>query len=266
MPAMELITGKVFDAGTLKALTPLAGNSLTVRNAPDGTAVRLLQAWMTEDAINHLGQLVIRSPLMHDNVRGISLIEGGSRCLPLLNNLVRQTLFPQDTLTLEALGVAGAAVYTFGSILLWYEDLIGVESHFIDPSELRDRSTNLMTVENTITALDTGEYATAEAINAESDLFKANTEYAIIGYVCQNIAAQAIRYRASSWGNLGIGGPANELNPHLMSQWFTNLSEQVGIPLIPVFNSAERANVLIDMCTDETATDQKVITYLAQLR
>ncbi len=265
MPAMELVSGLVLDAGTLKALTPLAGNSFTLRNTPDGTEIRLLQAWTTEDPTNHLGEFVIRSPLMHDNVRGISLLEGGARCLPLLNNLVRQRLFSQDTLILEVLGVAGAAVLSFGSMLIYYEDLIGVSSNFITPDELRTRSINLATVENTITALATGEYGTAEAINAESDLLKANTDYAIIGYECQAISGQAIRYRASSWGNLGLGGPANNAHPHLTSQWFTNLAEQVGLPLIPVFNSAERANVLIDMCTDETAADQKVITYLAQL-
>ncbi|MBA7579288.1 hypothetical protein ES708_21158 [subsurface metagenome] len=265
MPAMELVTGLVLDADTLKALTPLAGNSFTIRNAPDGTEVRLLQAWGCEDTLNHLGHFVIRSPLMHDNVRGISLIEGGARALPLLNNLVRQKLFPQDTLTLEVLGTAGALVLSFGSILLYYEDLIGVSSNFITPDELRTRSINLSTVENTITALATGEYGTAEAINAESDLLKANTDYAIIGYQCQTGAAQCIRYRASAWGNLGLGGPANHERPALTAQWFTNLSEQTGIPLIPVFNSADRGNVLIDMATAEDGSDMKLITFLAQL-
>ncbi|MBA7591040.1 hypothetical protein ES708_33188 [subsurface metagenome] len=264
MPAMELVTGLVLDAGTLKALTPLAGNSFTIRNAPDGTEVRLLQAWMTEEALNHDGELRIRSPLIHDNVRGISVLETAIHCQPLLPGLVRQRLFPQDTLTLEVLGSAGPAVLSHGSLLIYYEDLIGVESNFIDPAELRDRSVNLCTVENTITALVTGEYGTGEAINAESDLLKANTDYALIGYQLST-KCHAVRWRASSWGNLGLGAPGTEVNAVVTTSFFASLSEIAGIPLIPVFNSAERANVLIDIVQDETIGDVKVITFLAQL-
>lgn len=264
MPAMELVSGNVLDAGTLIALTPLEGNSFTMRNTPDGTFIRLLQAWVSEEPINHYGELVIRSPLMHDNIRGISLLEGGASNRPLLNNFVRQNLVTQDTLTIEALGGAGAAALTFGCLLIYYEDLIGVSGHFITADELLARSVALTTVENTITATDTGQYTGAEPINAESDLLKPNTEYALIGYV-SNITCAAIRYRASSWGNLGLGGPVPSDAPHVTSQFFTTLSLQTGLPLIPVFNSAERANVLVDVVQDEAAAAVPMVTYLAQL-
>lgn len=272
MPALELTAGQVTDPGTtFTAITPLLGNSFTLRSSAEGAPVFLIQI------LNHIQDAIadrplfsrIRSPLMHDNVRGITvsqLFTGAvaSNSRGLINPIPRQVLVPQDTLTVEmATDAAGGGIHHSG-LLIYYADLPGVEGRFISPSELRDRAVNYMTVENTITALATGQWGTSEPINAETDLLRANTPYALIGYQSSDRGG-FVRYRASAWGNLGIGGPLNNQNVQATIRWFSDLSIQADLPLVPVFNSADRANVLIDICTNATLGDIKLFTHLVQL-
>jgi hypothetical protein len=39
----------------------------------------------------------------------------------------------------------------------------------------------------------------------------------------------------------------------MTSSWFTRLSEQTGLACVPVLNSGNRANILIDCAQDENA-------------
>ncbi|MBA7524839.1 hypothetical protein ES705_16984 [subsurface metagenome] len=272
MPALELIAGQTTDPGAVyTALTSLLGNSFTLRSSREGEPVYLIQA------MNHATDAVtdpavfsrIRSPLMHDNVVGITvaqllLTDAVSPSQGLLNPIPRQKLVPQDTLTHEVSVSVAAGGIVHGGLLIYYADLPGVDAVFITPEELRTRALNYVTVENTITALATGEWGTAEAINAETDLLKANTLYALMGYFSP-VRGAMVRYRASAWGNLGIGGPLANAGVIDTIRWFTDLSIQADIPLIPVFNSADDANILIDICTDAAGADVKLFTHLAQL-
>ncbi|MBA7550733.1 hypothetical protein ES705_43256 [subsurface metagenome] len=273
MPALELIAGLVTDPGdVLSALTPLEGNSFTLRSSAEAAPVRLLQIFNAHgDQLNpHPVRTRVRSPLLHDNVRGISVQSGlsetaaGNRNVGLLNPLARQNLTPQDTLTVElAVSEAGGGICHVG-LLIYYDDLPGVEGTFITPDEVLGRAVNFLTVENTITALADGQWGTAEAINAETDLLRANTPYAILGYSAA-VRASMVRYRASAWGNLGIGGPIDLTDPVDTVRWFSDLSKEADIPLIPVFNSADRSNILIDIATHAAGADVLVFTHLVQL-
>ncbi len=273
MPALEIIAGLVTDPGTdFTALTPLEGNSFTLRSSAEGAPVRLLQIFNAHgDQLNpHPVRTRVRSPLLHDNVRGISVQSGladsasSNRNEGLLNPLARQRLTPQDTLTVElAVSDIGGGI-CHAALLVYYDDLPGVEGTFITPEEVLARAVNFLTVENTITALTDGQWGTAEAINAETDLLRANTPYAILGYSAA-VRSSMVRFRASAWGNLGIGGPIDLTSPVNTVRWFSDLSKEVDIPLIPVFNSADRANVLIDICTHAAGASVPVLTHLVQL-
>ncbi|MBA7552158.1 hypothetical protein ES705_44713 [subsurface metagenome] len=273
MPALEIIAGQTTDPGTtLTAQVPLLNNSFTLRSSAEGAAVSLLQIFNAHgDPLNARAVITrVRSPLLHDNVRGITVSSGLSatanenRHLGLLNPLARQRLTPQDTLTVEAAISDAAGGIVHSGLLVHYADLPGVEGTFIMPDEVLGRAVNFLTVENTITALATGEWGTAEAINAETDLLRANTPYAILGY-SSPIRASMVRYRATAWGNLGIGGPIDVIDPTTTIKWFTDLSREADLPLIPVFNSADRGNVLVDVCTHAAGADVKLYTHLVQL-
>ena len=79
--AFELIAGFVTaPSTTFTALTMATGSSLTVRNAPLGSEVRLLQCWSDQQTA---GNIRIRSPKLHDNVQGIRLFSVASEVEPL---------------------------------------------------------------------------------------------------------------------------------------------------------------------------------------
>ena len=204
MAALELLTGiATAPSTTFTSLTMAAGNSNTVRLAKPDSKIWLLNAWVDSQAA---GNLRIRSPQMHDNVQGIRLGHFASEPYPLLPWGTLQNLLPQDTMTLELTGSATAGDIETASLLVYYEDLPGIAGRFAKYAEVIERAVDVVCVENTITTLATGNYTGEEAINAEFDLLRANTDYAIMGYAVRGECA-SVRWRCVDFGNLGLGGP-----------------------------------------------------------
>jgi len=260
--ALELLTGYVVAPGaTFTPLTMAAGNSLTIRNAPVDTKILLLQAWADNQAA---GTLRIRSPRLHDNVQGIRLDVTAGDPVPLLAHGMPQLLIPQDELTVELTGSAVAGDIETACLLVYYDELPGIAARFIDVPTLKRRMRHVFTVENTISLGTAGGYSGEEAINSEFDEFKANTDYALLGYVVDTECA-CVRWRGSDTGNLGLGGPGNEVLRDLTAKWFVWLTQEYGIPLIPVFNSANKAAILIDGAQDENGADTTVTSIMAEL-
>ncbi len=260
--ALELITGIVTAPGTTQTnLTMASGNSLTVRNSQQGSGIRLINAWVD---VQTAGILRIRSPQLHDNVQGIRMRTVASETDPLLPYRQVQRLVPQDTLQVDLSGSATAADIETACMLIQYDDLPGVSGIFLTPEEVESRMVNTVTVENSIATGTAGNYSGQEAINAEFDLLHANTEYAIMGYIVSAECA-CIRWLSSDFGNLGLGGPGNDLDKKITANWFMDISNAAGLPLVPVFNSANASSVLIDVAQDENGADVIVNTILAQL-
>ena len=260
--AMELITGRaVAPTATLTTVTMSAGNSATVRAAAPDSAAWLLSAW----ALNQTaGQLQIRSPLLHDNVRGMRFQVPAGTPRPVFHSLPAQRLFSHDALTIELSGsVTAGDIEQMGAIIL-YDDLPGVNANFLSPEDVWNRAINIVTVENTITTTAGGGYTGEELLNAESALLRSNTEYARVGF-CVRANCNAVRWRSSDWGNLGIGGPGIVSATEITSHWFEQLSIIHNKPLIPVFNSDNIGSLLIDAMVDENATAIPVSTILVQL-
>jgi len=259
--ALELITGIVTAPGaTATNLTMASGNSLTVRNAAPSSKIKLVNMWSFNATV---GISRLRSPQLHDNVQGIRyrVPVGGPQPYMTYGNM--QKLMAQDTLQSDLTG-GGAGEIDTSCLLVAYDDLPGVAGTFISSDEMRQRVVNMVTVENTIAAGILGNYSGQEAINAEFDLLHANTDYAIVGYVV-NVACAAVRWLSSDFGNLGLGGPGNLVEKALTANWFDVISRKSGMPLIPVFNSANASSVLIDVAQDDGGVDVTVNTILAQL-
>jgi hypothetical protein len=260
--ALELLTGRAVAPGTtFTKLTMDPPGSETVRNAPIDRRIWLLQAWADNQAA---GTLRIRSPRLHDNVQGLRLDIVAGVVQPLLPWGYPQRLVPQDTLTLEITGSAVAGDLEQAAFLVYYQDLPGVSARFIDTPTLRSRMVNLFTVENTITPGTTGGFTGEEAIKAEFDLFKANTDYALVGYLVDTECC-AVRWRGADTGNLGVGGPGEPDLRFLTKDWFAHLSDRYGVPLIPVFNSANKEGILVDIVQDEDAAAVTVTSIFAEL-
>lgn len=260
--ALELITGFVTaPSSTFTAWTLASGNSLTIRNAPLDKRALLLQAWADNQVA---GTMRIRSPRMHDNVQGIRLDIPVSDPCPLIPYNFPEDIVPQDILVVEHTGSAVAGDIETGCLLIWYEDLPGIDARLIDIPTLAKRKRRILTIENTLALGTLGGYSGEEALNSEFDLLKANTQYALLGYLVDGECA-CVRWRGADTGNLGIGGPGNELLRFLTCNWFIRLTRELGIPLIPVFDSANKAAILIDGAQDENGTDITLTSILAEL-
>jgi hypothetical protein len=260
--ALELITGFVTaPSTTLTALTMAAGNSLTVRNAPSGMA-RLLTFWTDSQGI---GQLQVRSPRMHDNVQGITVGTQISEVQPLTPWGMPQQLYPQDTLTALLSGSATAGDIETASMLIHYDDLPGTDARLARWSEVESNIESIMISTNTLSLGTAGGYSGQEAINAEVDDWKANRDYVLIGYQT-TVECACIRWVGSDTGNLGVGGPGHENFKSLTGDWFRRLSESFDLPLMPIFNAANKNGILIDGAQDENGSDPLVTSIFGLLK
>lgn len=259
--ALEVIAGSATAPGaTLTAMTAFAGNTYTVRSFPFESRAELLQAWADAQAA---GTFRVRSPRLHDNVQGLRFDTQAGVVHPLLPYVARQPLFPQDQLTAEIAGSATAGDAEVGVLLVYYEDLPGIDARLFNVDEVLARVVNIVPVFNSISKGASIGYSGEEAID-ENDLLKANTEYAILGgYVDTEVAV--VRIRGPETGNLGLGFPGDTDVDHVTANWFAWLSMQSGLPCVPVFNAANRDNTLIDVGGDENSATVGVTTILAEL-
>lgn len=264
-PAMELLTGNVTAPGaTLTALTMATGNSATIRSAMLTSPVCLLSAWALN---NGAGSFRIRSPRLHDNVQGIRMV------VDVLDPQARypryqfqQPLIPQDQLTLELSGSATAGKIECASLLVYYGDLPGVNARFINTAQLRKWGVNMMGQIVAVTAGSAGGYSGQVAVNsfANGDNWKANTDYALMGYAV-DAACDAVRIQGADIGNLGIGGPGRVADPNTTSLWFCWLSDFYGLSLIPVFNAANKNAILVDVAQNDGGAAVNITFFFVEL-
>jgi len=259
--ALEVISGSVTGAGAVfTAWTVNAGNSLAIRSAPLTSNVWLMEKWAYNDTA--AGVLRIRSPRLHDNVQGIRTRVTNNDTEPLLSGLAsygwRQKLVPQDILIAEQTG--SAANIDTGHLLVYYENLPGINARFIDNPTLIQNGVNRIGQEVSVTTTAASAAYTGQvAINSVNDNFKANTDYALLGAMVDTRVG-TVRIQGADVGNLGIGIPGEPSQRHLMSNYFQRLSQIYTVPLIPVFNSANKTAILVD-ATGHTAAVTSIITF-----
>src|SRR5258708_25379163 len=178
---MELIAGFATNPGaTFTALTMSTGQSSVIRGTDITKGTWLLDAW----AFNGVaGELRIRSPRLHDFFSGIrnrvTAASTQNLFLDPSGDSYAQRLYAQDALTVELTG--GGAELDTAALLIGYQDLGGVAGRFIDVPMLTKIGLNLVTVEVTVTAVTTGNFGGAVAVNSSIDNLIAHTDYAVLG-------------------------------------------------------------------------------------
>ena len=261
--ALEVLNGFVTAPGsTLVALTMGAGDTLVVRNAPLDSQIMLINAWQDNQVA---GTLRIKSPRLHDNVEGIRLDASVSEVKPLLPKRFVQPLIPQDTLTVQLSGSGVGGDIESAALLLFYENLPGISARLIDVATLLANTVHIVTVENTLALGTGGGYSGEEPLTAEFDQLKANTDYALMGYHV-DAECNSVGWRGSDTGNVRVGGPGDELGRDYTRSWFYDLAFMHQMPMIPVFNSANKDAILVDGVQDENGTDVTVTSIFAQLK
>ncbi len=260
--ALNLLTGNVTAPGaTLTDLVMAAGDTLTIQNTAENSAISLLAAWAKTQAA---GALRIRSPKMHDNVEGWHVPTATNQNIPLWPIGGKQRLFEQDTLTVQAAGSAVGGDIEVVSLLVGYDDLNGVDGRFLTKEEYLARSKNILAIFQTVVAGVVGGYSGEESIDTDFDLLKANTDYALLGFTT-NVIVGSIGLRGPDTGNTRLGAPGNMVNNDILANWFVNLSQMFNDAWIPVFNSANKSATFIDVANDENALSPTIGIILAEL-
>ena len=175
-----------------------------------------------------------------------------------------QKLTAQDTLIAEISGSAVGGQIEQGQMLIWYADLPGSNARLAMWSDIVNRIVNTLTIEIAVTPGVAGGYSGQVAINSTFDLLQANTDYALLGGQV-DVACAAVRVTSPDFANFGVGFPGFLSPRAIPDQWFKSLSIALGVPAIPVFNSANKNGTLVDVVQNQAGNAVNVTLNVAQL-
>lgn len=245
------------------AATAVSGDrdSLTIKNAE---RARIIAGWCDMQAAGAVQ--IVRGTGGHDTTRDLRFRVPASEVELLWQEGIAQNVEPQETLAVTLFEAATAGDVATLAMLLEYDNLKGIEQRLMTWQELQSRALGFTTVDATLTAAVGPAFITSEElITAESDLLKANTDYAVLGYRV-SVECAAVYLRGPDTGNLRVGGPGNDLDGQLTVNWFASLSRQFGRAMIPVINTGNKASTFFGCHQDENATAVPVTWYLARLK
>ena len=238
--------------GSFEALTAAASDSLTLRFLDANADIRLLSAWGGDNATKC--DFSIRSPLLHDNTRGIRFAhmfnptQSGADGDPqiYMGDYEWQKYRPSDTLTVEASGTASDDV-TFTQ-LVWYEGPGVPDSKFIGYEECMQKAVNLVGIRVAASPhATTSTYGTAVALNSSDDRLKANTWYAYIG-LTTDLPYTTLTIKGPETGNLRVPCPGSQIEA-LSASWFADIARRMQKRCIPTFNANNKANIFLEAAT-----------------
>ncbi len=255
--------------GAFETLAAVSGESLAIRWLGEGTRVHLLEAWGANNTSKM--DVSIRSPLMHDNVRGLRF---GHMFNPTLSGADgnpqlylppywKQPYNPTDTLVVEVNGTAAADV-TFSQCLL-YETPNEIGGRFMQWSEVEARTENLVGIRvSPAAAAATSDYGTAEAISSDDDRLKANTDYALLG-LTTDLPFTTLGLFGPDTGNFTIPIPGH-WNEQISASWFYEMSRRWSLPLIPIINSNNKGVTFTKLADVGGGTAPLICLLFAELR
>jgi hypothetical protein len=263
MPALETIAsfqGTV--ASNLAAGVMATGDSAQVRNFPATAQARIIAAFY-DDVTTPLAWRV-RSPLLHDNVRGIQFGPGAAAPSELFPSALGQNLQPQDLLTFE-LSTAAATGKALGALEIYYSQLPGASARLYG---LGDISGNIDNIKPVLVSIGSGANTAGiwldTFLTATENLLHANTDYAVLGATL-DVAVACLAVKGVDTGNLRCGLPGGVNNPY-GPDWFVRKSMETGLPLIPVINSANAPGTFVSIISSAaTAAASSFTLYLAEL-
>ena len=245
---------------TVTAVTFASGDTGTVRNATQGSYVGL-ESMGRQGAT--AGIIQIKSPLLHDNVEGIQAWVSDTPSCRLIPRYGIQQLKAQDTLAVGLSG--GTAEVECGFYQVGYDDLPGSAARMHSWGDIAGLIQYIKVNEVTATTSGTAGVWSDTAITTTENLLEANVDYAVLGYLT-DVAVCAIGVRGSETNNLRVCGPGT-VRGEVTAEYFVQMSNDLGKPRIPVFNSANRTAVflsLLAVATSATVHGQLILARLSQ--
>lgn len=257
--AIDTVVGHAANPSTtFTAVTFNTGDSGTVRSfAPTDYAVleRISRAGTTSGAVR------ILSPLLHDNVRGITFTSAESPAVFLMPREQGERVYSQDTLTVEVTG--GTAETDLAVLSIYYSNLTGTAARLHSWADIKPLYRHIKPLEVDVTNSATVGAWTDTLITTTENQLYANTDYAVLGYVTDTACA-VVGVKGNETGNLRICGPGTTATDDT-SSYFVEWSEREGTPHIPVINSANSGSLYVSTADNTASTTPKVQLILCQL-
>lgn len=182
------------------------------------------------------GQKVrVASPMLHDNVTGLTFQPAEVPSAFLLGDEVGVRLTAVDTLSVYG-GIAAAGTIT-AALVVYYSNLPGVQARLHMWGDISGIIKSIKSVEVDLAAIAVGAW-TDTIITATENQLHAHTDYAILGYDV-SAAVDVVGVKGQATGNLRVCGPGPTSTLDI-TEYFVLRSAKMGIPYIPVFNGDDR--------------------------
>lgn len=241
-PALICDAGVVTNPSTtITALAAGAASTFTVRNFPFSSRARLVE--LTRQGAT-AGIVRVRSPYFIDDVQGIRY-----GCTAGLESFLTprkdgQRLTTQDALTIEVTG--GASENDGAMISTYYDDLPGSAMKLKMPGDIFGMAEYYATWEVNVTSGTAAAWA-GTALTNLYDVSRANRWYAVLGYVT-DVACLGVAINGPDTSNFNVGGPGDTVARRTRS-YFVEKSEDLGVPCIPCFNTANKGATTLQATT-----------------
>lgn len=245
----EIISFSATQPNTGAAAAALTGDSLNLRNAAPGSKILVVNTWSTQQVA---GFQSIVAPSWNDTTRGIRVQSQIANTFPALPYSGLQPCQSQELLSITIAGSNVAGDVELGVLMVWYENVPGLDGTFLMPDDVKARGIRQVTVADVTAGTAGPGYSPGRALNAASDLLRPNTNYALMGASIRNTCS-VLGVRSPDWSNVRVGIPGGNLHNDISSRWFELVSKETGYPMIPVLNSGNKAGIFIDTSTDENA-------------
>lgn len=265
MPALDTIAAFQTTSGaTLAAGVMASGDSATIRNFPMTSDARIVEAFY--DDVTAPAAWRVRSPLLHDNVRGLQFTPGVSAPSRLLPSFGLQEVEPQDQLIFE-LSTAATTGKALAALAIYYGQLPGASSRLYSPGDVLPLIENVKPVYVAIgSGANTAGAWLDTVLTTTENLLHANTDYAVLG-IELDVAIAAIGIKGADTGNLRCCVPGGTNNPYA-ADYFVRKSQETGLALIPVINSANLGSTFVSIissaATGAASTAQVILAELSR--
>lgn len=254
----SFVTAGATNPTTLKTVTVSTGDSLQIRSFP-ATNYAYLEQMFYQGVTK--GKNRVTSPLMHDNVTGITLGTSDTDTNWYMGRFARQQVYPTDTLAASSSAAAGASGVL--AISIYYQNLPSSNARLANWSDIAASIKNIKGLEIDATSSGTVGTWSDTAINTTDKQLHANTDYAVLGYEC-DAALACVGVKGNETGNLRVCGPGVATTIPT-PDYFVQLALMTGTPHIPVFNSNNQGAYYVSCLANTTSVASKIYLLLAEL-